>query len=103
MELGNSEAIKHAVRHGLGISCLSRRVIAEQLASGTLAELKVPLPRLTRTLWRIHHRQKHISKALQRFFCTIARCSSPVLSPDYGGNSLAIPQVSALLIICGRS
>ncbi len=30
MELGNSEAIKHAVRHGLGISCLSRRVIAEQ-------------------------------------------------------------------------
>ncbi len=28
---GNSEAIKHAVRHGLGISCLSRRVIAEQL------------------------------------------------------------------------
>ncbi|CDL18253.1 LysR family transcriptional regulator YeiE [Klebsiella pneumoniae IS46] len=42
-------------------------MIAEQLASGTLAELKVPLPRLTRTLWRIHHRQKHISKALQRF------------------------------------
>ncbi|VFS77716.1 putative DNA-binding transcriptional regulator [Kluyvera cryocrescens] len=31
MELGNSEAIKHAVRHDLGISCLSRRVIAEQL------------------------------------------------------------------------
>ena len=73
MELGNSEAIKHAVRHGLGISCLSRRVIAEQLASGTLAELKVPLPRLTRTLWRIHHRQKHISKALQRFlhYCQV--------------------------------
>lgn len=67
MELGNSEAIKHAVRHGLGISCLSRRVIAEQLASGTLAEIAVPLPPLTRTLWRIHHRQKHISNALQRF------------------------------------
>jgi DNA-binding transcriptional LysR family regulator len=27
MELGNSEAIKHAVRHGLGISCLSRRLL----------------------------------------------------------------------------
>ena len=36
MELGNSEAIKHAVRHGLGISCLSRRVIAEQLETGSL-------------------------------------------------------------------
>ncbi|WP_314138589.1 DNA-binding transcriptional regulator YeiE [Buttiauxella noackiae] len=67
MELGNSEAIKHAVRHGLGISCLSRRVIAEQLESGTLVEVAVPLPRLTRTLYRIHHRQKHISNALQRF------------------------------------
>ncbi|WP_343529810.1 DNA-binding transcriptional regulator YeiE [Yokenella regensburgei] len=67
MELGNSEAIKHAVRHGLGISCLSRRVIAELLENGTLAEVKVPLPPLKRTLWRIHHRQKHISNALSRF------------------------------------
>ncbi|MEW7311649.1 DNA-binding transcriptional regulator YeiE [Buttiauxella gaviniae] len=67
MELGNSEAIKHAVRHGLGISCLSRRVIAEQLESGSLVEVSVPLPRLVRTLYRIHHRQKHISNALQRF------------------------------------
>ena len=73
MELGNSEAIKHAVRHGLGVSCLSRRVIAEQLESGTLVEVPVPLPPLTRTLWRIHHRQKHISNALQRFlrYCDI--------------------------------
>ncbi|WNI86151.1 DNA-binding transcriptional regulator YeiE [Citrobacter portucalensis] len=67
MELGNSEAIKHAVRHGLGISCLSRRVIAEQLQAGTLSEVSVPLPRLVRTLWRVHHRQKHLSNAITRF------------------------------------
>ncbi len=67
MELGNSEAIKHAVRHGLGISCLSRRVIAEQLQAGTLSEVPVPLPHLVRTLWRVHHRQKHISNAITRF------------------------------------
>ncbi|RWR02674.1 transcriptional regulator [[Pantoea] beijingensis] len=73
MELGNSEAIKHAVRHGLGISCLSRRVIAEQLESGRLVEVTVPLPKLTRTLYQIRHRQKHISKALSRFllYCRI--------------------------------
>jgi len=73
MELGNSEAIKHAVRHGLGISCLSRRVIAEQLETGTLKEITIPLPRLVRTLWRIHHRQKHLSNALKRFlrYCEI--------------------------------
>lgn len=67
MELGNSEAIKHAVRHGMGISCLSRRVIEDQLEAGTLVEVAIPLPRLTRTLYRIHHRQKHVSKALSRF------------------------------------
>lgn len=67
MELGNSEAIKHAVRHGMGISCLSRRVISDLLEAGTLVELEIPLPRLTRTLYRIHHRQKHISRALTRF------------------------------------
>lgn len=67
MELGNSEAIKHAVRHDLGISCLSRRVIAEQLEAGSLVEVKIPLPTLSRTLWRIYHRQKHLSNALSRF------------------------------------
>ena len=67
MELGNSEAIKHAVRHGIGISCLSRRVIAEQLSSGTLVEIPLPVGPLVRKLYLIHHRQKHISSALSRF------------------------------------
>ena len=72
LELGNSEAIKNAVRHGMGISCLSRRVIAEQLQLGTLVEVPLPFSTLKRTLYRISHRQKHISKALTRFFsyCT---------------------------------
>jgi DNA-binding transcriptional LysR family regulator len=74
MELGNSEAIKHAVRHGIGISCLSRRVIAEQLATGSLVELVLPIAPLTRTLYLIHHRQKHISNALQRF---LSYCKEP--------------------------
>ena len=72
LELGNSEAIKNAVRHGMGVSCLSRRVIAEQLQLGTLVEVPLPLPPLKRTLYRISHRQKHISSALERFlgYCT---------------------------------
>ncbi len=81
MELGNSEAIKHAVRHGLGISCLSRRVIEDQLQAGTLSEVAVPLPRLMRTLWRIHHRQKTpfqrataLSGLLRSRECTALSC-----------------------------
>lgn len=80
MELGNSEAIKHAVRHGIGISCLSRRVVEEQLASGVLVELKIPLPPLKRTLYLIHHRQKHISNALQRF---LSYCVGSVADRDH--------------------
>lgn len=80
MELGNSEAIKHAVRHGIGISCLSRRVVEEQLASGVLVELSIPLPPLMRTLYLIHHRQKHISNALQRF---LSYCVGPQSAQDH--------------------
>ncbi|PHM51562.1 DNA-binding transcriptional regulator YeiE [Xenorhabdus sp. KK7.4] len=66
MELGNSEAIKHAVQYGMGISCLSRRVVREQLKNGTLVELVIPGLNLYRTLYLIYHRQKHISNALQK-------------------------------------
>lgn len=80
MELGNSEAIKHAVRHGLGISCLSRRVIEDQLQAGALSEVAVPLPRLMRTLWRIHHRQNTFPTRYGAFWtiaireCTALSC-----------------------------
>ncbi|MDC9597885.1 DNA-binding transcriptional regulator YeiE [Xenorhabdus anantnagensis] len=66
MELGNSEAIKHAVQYGMGISCLSRRVVQEQLKNGTLSELVIPELSLNRTLYLIYHRQKHMSNALQK-------------------------------------
>lgn len=77
MELGNSEAIKHAVRHGIGISCLSRRVIEDLLASGGLVELTLPLPPLIRTLYLVHHRQKLISTALTHF---LNYCIEPSLA-----------------------
>ncbi|MCX8956519.1 DNA-binding transcriptional regulator YeiE [Erwinia psidii] len=76
LELGNSEAIKHAVRHGMGISCLSRRVVAEQLQSGILREVALPVPPLQRTLYRIHHRQKHLSRPLLRF---LSYCNETVI------------------------
>ncbi|PHM49983.1 DNA-binding transcriptional regulator YeiE [Xenorhabdus miraniensis] len=66
MELGNSEAIKHAVQYGMGISCLSRKVVHEQLKNGTLTELIIPGLSLNRNLYLIYHRQKHMSNALQK-------------------------------------
>lgn len=84
MELGNSEAIKHAVRYGMGISCLSRRVIADQLENGSLRQVELPLPALTRTLYRIHHQQKHLSRSLSRF---LSYCREPEAPPTSGKSS----------------
>ncbi|AAQ58440.1 LysR family transcriptional regulator [Chromobacterium violaceum] len=67
MELGHSEAIKHAVAAGLGVSCLSRHVAADLLAAGTIVEVDADLPRLTRTLYRIQHRDKAIGRGMAAF------------------------------------
>ena len=95
MELGNSEAIKHAVRHGIGISCLSRRVVAEQLASGALVELPVPLP-LRRTLYLIRHRQSTFPTHYS-VFSAIARCNRQRVTPS------AAAQAGKSIKTCARS
>ncbi len=66
MELGNSEAIKHAVRHGLGISCLSRRVIEDQLQAGTLMKLRSSAAPDAYVV-AYTSSAKHLSNALRRF------------------------------------
>lgn len=71
MELGNSEAIKHAVCHSQTVSCLSRSVIQEQLDSGKLAVIELEhSPRMQRPLYLIRHKQKHLSRSMQIFLNT---------------------------------
>ena len=68
MELGNSEAIKHAVSHSQTVSCLSKVVIAEQLETGRIATLQLEgVPQMKRQLYLIRHKQKHLSRSLQVF------------------------------------
>ncbi|PPS58755.1 hypothetical protein CRX72_22470 [Pantoea sp. BRM17] len=50
---------------GTGLFVASGATISQAGPGG--AQVAVPLPRLTRTLYRIHHRQKHLSNALNRF------------------------------------
>ncbi|QHF02815.1 LysR family transcriptional regulator [Pseudomonas asturiensis] len=66
-QMGSSEAIKRTLAQGIGISCLSRRVVADLLASGELQMLNSPLPALTRRFFLIRHRDKFVSTSLQRF------------------------------------
>lgn len=58
MELGNSEAIKQAVRYDLGIGCLSRHTIAELLQWGELQEIKTQEPNILRPLLLIQQTYK---------------------------------------------
>ncbi len=67
VELSNSESIKHAAAAGLGLACLSRVIVEQQLASGELMELHTPLPRLSRRFFLIYHRNKTLSPQLHAF------------------------------------
>ncbi|MFJ4141191.1 LysR family transcriptional regulator [Pseudomonas sp. NPDC089734] len=71
-QIGSSEAIKHTLAQGIGISCLSRWVVADLLASQRLKSLEGSLPPLTRRFFMIRHRDKFISSGLECFW---NRCS----------------------------
>lgn len=71
-EIGSSEAIKHTVAQGIGISCLSRWVVGDLVRSKDLIELSHALPVLTRRFFMIRHRDKFVSPGLGRFW---ERCS----------------------------
>lgn len=68
MELSSSEAIKRSVAAGVGISCLSRWVLADWLGTGQLQELDSLLPPLSRRFYMLRHRDKFVSTALERFW-----------------------------------
>ena len=66
-ELSSPEAIKRLVAAGAALGCLAREVVAQELAQGTLAELRTSLPRATRRLSMVLHRDKHIGRDTAEF------------------------------------
>jgi DNA-binding transcriptional LysR family regulator len=68
MEIGSSEAIKRTVAAGLGVSCLSRWIVADLLESGQLHEVRDVLPLRSRRLYLLRHRDKFVSPSLAGFW-----------------------------------
>ena len=66
IELGTNEAIQHAVAAGLGLACLSRRVVHDMLEAGRLREMQTTLPRIFRQCHWVVHRDKRATPALTR-------------------------------------
>lgn len=66
-ELGNTEAIKKAVISNLGISCISRRCINDEINLGLISMLKIKNVDLKRKFYFIYHKDKYFSNLINVF------------------------------------
>ena len=58
-----SGAIKRVVAASDGLGCLSRYAVAQSVADGHLVELRTRLPRASRKLAIVLHREKRLGRA----------------------------------------
>jgi len=72
-ELSSPEAIKRLVAAGSALGCLPREVVARELEQGALVELTTRLPRATRRLTIVLHRDKHLGRGAEDF---LRHCAS---------------------------
>ena len=70
LELNRGEAIKQAVRAGIGIGCLSEMVLTSELRHGELVEIETPFLELQRDLFILQHK-KHYRSALVETFLNL--------------------------------
>jgi DNA-binding transcriptional LysR family regulator len=77
-ELGSPEAIKRLVAAGAALGCMPREVVARELEQGTLAEVATRLPRATRRLSMVLHRDKHLGRGTEDFVRHCADFATPV-------------------------
>ena len=67
LELGSGEAIREAVRLGMGIACASRRAIERNLKSGELAIIPLPGLRIERRFYIVWHAERRLTAGVERF------------------------------------
>ena len=67
LELQHTEAIKQAVKQGMGISCLPNVALEEDFKLGTLKPLAVPGRNLHRTFYIVIHKHKYQSAGIKRW------------------------------------
>ncbi|QBG48263.1 LysR family transcriptional regulator [Verrucomicrobia bacterium S94] len=72
-EFGHTEAVKQAVRSGMGIGCLSRLAIQDELQRGSLVELSRPLVDLRRDLLQLVRAGKYRTDCMKAFTDTVRR------------------------------
>lgn len=66
-ECSNSETIKNGVKAGYGLSVISRRLVRDDVQSGTLWACDVKGIQLRRHFATAYHKNKHVSESLHTF------------------------------------
>ena len=67
LEFGGPEAIKRAVRAGIGLACMSKAVVEEDIAAKRLKPVHTPWMNLQRQLTVLIHRHKFFDGSLTAF------------------------------------
>ena len=67
IELGSTEAIKHAAAEGIGVACLSQWAVGDMIAAGRLRRLPTTLPAMSRQCYLVIHHDKLPTPALRHF------------------------------------
>ncbi len=83
LELQHAEAIKGAVKSGMGISCLSEISLQDEFKQGSLVPISVPDRNFVRELYIVLHRDKYRSPGMLRWL-TLCGVTLPE-SEDNGG------------------
>lgn len=73
-EMGSTEAVKQAVKSGLGVSILSRLAVQAELAKKTLKEVKVADLSIVRSFYIITHKLRAKSPICQTFLEFLYTC-----------------------------
>jgi DNA-binding transcriptional LysR family regulator len=66
-ELGSTEAVKQAVKSGLGLSVLSKRAVQDELVTNVLKEVKTEYLSIHRSFYIITHKQRVKSPLCETF------------------------------------
>ncbi len=83
LSVGTSEAMKRAVRTGVGIAAVYQCTVEQELGRGELVEVSVSGSRPTRPFWLVHARSKRFSPLqarLLRYLRRRARSEHPPLA-----------------------
>jgi DNA-binding transcriptional LysR family regulator len=70
LEVPSNEAVRAAVEAGTGVTAISRLVVANAIKAGTLAAVKLDLPR--RHFFMLRHKERYTTKAAQAFLELVA-------------------------------